>query len=66
MLKRCLKRSAERNLIAKFQWLGAIEMHTKGGDDDMIGFFGDRSAEMMFQIAENYEHWGPADRTDLI
>ena len=27
--------------------------------------FGGRSAELTFQITENFEHWGPADRTDL-
>lgn len=42
------------------------KMHIKGGDDDMNGFFGDRSAEIMFQASENYGHWGTADRTDLI
>ena len=40
-------------------------MHIKGGDDDMKGFSGDRSAEKMFQIDENSVHWGTAVRTDL-
>ena len=40
-------------------------MYRKGGDHEMKCFYGDRSAEMMFQIADNYGHWRPGDRTDL-
>ena len=66
MLNGSLKGSTERKLMTGFQWLGVIKMHVKGGDDNMKGVFGDRSAERMFQTAENSGHWGTADRTDLI
>lgn len=49
-----------------FQWFGVIKMHVKGGDDDMKGVFGDRAAERMFHMVDNYGHRGTADRTDLI
>jgi len=66
MLNESLKGSAERKVMTGFQGLGVVTMHVKGGDDGMKDVSGYRSAEMMFQTAENSGHWGTVDRTDLI